>query len=177
MTITFLNTQKIKTMEKILITPPAGYKIVETIVSGIKEISFKAITPVEDLPKTWEEYGSLANHSSIDNENGSIFSLGSNDSLNSNDGEIANGLLPKESQVVSLIALCKLICLRDRYNGDWVADFGETSNKYIIYIWKNTITTATSSLETNILAFKTEELRDLFLENFSDLIIEAKEFI
>ena len=30
MTITFLNTQKIKTMEKILITPPAGYKIVET---------------------------------------------------------------------------------------------------------------------------------------------------
>ena len=74
-------------------------------------------------------------------------------------------------------ALRKLELLRDCYNGDWEADWERDTNKHIIYFAKSELNTFTVGYSHHFLHFKTEELRDKFRENFSDIIMEAKELL
>ena len=65
----------------------------------------------------------------------------------------------------------KLYLLMKAYNGDWIADWGDSEErKYIIERYNNCIYTYENFKEYHFLAFPTAELRDKFLNNFKDLI-------
>ena len=61
------------------------------------------------------------------------------------------------------------------YNGDWVADWeDDMTDKYIIYFVDGEAEKARSKCRSHFLSFKTEGIRDRFLNNHRDLILEAK---
>jgi hypothetical protein len=74
----------------------------------------------------------------------------------------------------AMLALCQLLVMRDKYNGDWKPDYTDTTKKYTISFQKNYISLDVVWEFHRILAFKTQELACLFLKNFKDLIEIAK---
>lgn len=73
-----------------------------------------------------------------------------------------------------MLALCQLIQLRDCYNDGWVPDWTRNDTKYTIHVTKNILVGGTNTFVSSILVFKTEEIRNKFLNNFKDLIKVAK---
>ena len=68
---------------------------------------------------------------------------------------------------VTVEALIKLHILKQEYNGDWVADYGNPKQeKFVIHLH--------DVLPCRFLAFKSLSLRDQFAANFADLIEAAK---
>ncbi len=76
-------------------------------------------------------------------------------------------------------ALAKLVELRDYYNGNWVPDWSETNtHKFVIErMYANEFNTGSTTMYPCILAFETAYKRDMFFENFKDLIEQAKELL
>lgn len=61
------------------------------------------------------------------------------------------------------------------YNGNWVADWeDDMTDKYIIYFVDSEVEKTRLRCRSHFLSFKTEEIRDRFLNNHRDLILEAK---
>lgn len=127
----------------------------------------------KELPKTWTEF--CKNNKVKDGEvfidecSGIIETeSGYRDSI------IDANLFPSEEYAKAMLALCKLIQLRDCYNGDWKPDWREASFKYVIKFYDECIYKDCSLRYRNLLAFKTAELRDTFCNNFEYLIKEAK---
>jgi len=82
---------------------------------------------------------------------------------------------PNREEAEACLALAQLCQLRDRYNNGWKPnweDYNET--KYCIEFCQGRIETIDRVNCHKILTFKTEDLRDKFLENFKDLIETAK---
>jgi hypothetical protein len=85
-------------------------------------------------------------------------------------------------------AFQKLLICRDAYwkiagkemglGKPWEPDWlnGE-QDKYVLFTHNNAICSNRYVLGHNILAFPTEEMRDIFFENFKDLIDECKELL
>ena len=72
------------------------------------------------------------------------------------------------------MALAQLCQLRDVYNEGWKPDYKDDNVKYLLYYWNDIITKSHTTGASNLLVFKTKELRDKFLENFEDLIWIAR---
>jgi len=119
------------------------------------------------LPKTWEELVEIkggyvstsseiktTNRCAIFNENKNVF--------------------PTEELAEASLALTQLLQLRDRYNEDWKADWSNTTYKYVIVVYETEIVKDWFDGDQRVMHFKTEELRDLFFENFIDLLEIAK---
>ena len=92
--------------------------------------------------------------------------------------EVLYGFLPTEKEYKAMLALRKLLWLRDAYNGEPLADWcnWKSTNqcKYCIEVYDNEISMFNYKLTRKVLAFKTEKLRDEFAENFKYLIFRAK---
>ena len=91
--------------------------------------------------------------------------------------EVVYGFLPTEKEYKAMLALRKLLWLRDVYNGEPLADWCDWSDgttKYCICFYKDEISKPPYRSTRKILAFKTEKLRDKFVENFRELIETAK---
>ena len=92
--------------------------------------------------------------------------------------EVVYGFLPTEKEYKAMLALRKLLWLRDAYNGEPLADWCDWTNsnqkKYCIVIYKGEIYKDDNVNISNILSFKTEKLRYKFVENFEGLILTAK---
>lgn len=82
--------------------------------------------------------------------------------------------LPDRETAEAFIALMQLIQLRNCYNGGWEPDWTDGEIKYTIMNGLNNLEKARNANISHVLAFKSEELRDQFLENFRDLIEIAK---
>jgi hypothetical protein len=92
-----------------------------------------------------------------------------------NTQEYNKNTFPTKEEAEACLALAQLCQLRDRYNGGWKPhweDYNET--KYCIEFCQGRIETIDRVNCHKILTFKTEDLRDKFLENFEDLIEIAK---
>lgn len=79
-----------------------------------------------------------------------------------------------------LNALRQLLIARDAWwkvDGDWKPVWKNGPLKHGIVCSHNQITTSTLLSSSAMLAFRTEEIRDKFLETFSDLIEQCKELI
>ena len=85
---------------------------------------------------------------------------------------------PTIEEIKANNALRKLCYLRDAYNGEPLADWCDWSDrkklKYRIEYYDGILSKQNYTFTQRVLAFKTEELRDKFLENFEDLILTAK---
>lgn len=158
-----------KTME-IKIDIPEGYEIDEE-KSTFGCIRLKKKETI--LPATWEEF--CATHIVGTNEawvgsNSCIFVASKNQRHPLHD----RNFLPSKELAEAMLALCQLIQLRDCYNQGWTPSWNGNEPAYVLYYFSDEIEADMNYRPQRILAFKTSELRDRFLENFRDLIEVAK---
>ncbi len=129
----------------------------------------------KELPKTWEECIVKIKDLEYINNNGGI------DEVDFNVGTISYYIndIPK-GLGKPMLALCQLLVCREIYRQGWKPDWtNRKENKYCIINEINKINKIAkiTYFTSKVLSFQSEEVRDEFLENFKDLIEEAKELI
>ena len=127
----------------------------------------------KELPKTWKEF---CDNNPI--KDGEFFIDDCSEITEAESGcrsyTLDANSLPSEEYAEAMLALCKLIQLRDCYNDGWKPDWKNASPKHIIRVYSGLLITDTASGTQGLLTFKTPMLRDVFLNNFRDLIEQAK---
>ena len=125
------------------------------------------------LPKTWEECIAKIKDLECIDRNSCIDTATFSDDVASNHiNDIPIGLGKP------MLALCQLLVCREVYRQGWKPNWKDDNEiKYCIKRVENCITKETHTLMATVLSFQSEEIRDKFLENFRDLIEEAKELI
>ena len=149
---------------------PEGFEI-DKKKSTFEEIVFKEIK--KELPKSWKELEVISGY--YVDENSKISSA--NVYLPSTNIYVLDShrnIFATEEQAEAAIAIAQLSQLKKVYNGDWEADFTENEPKYVIDFYEGEIRKNCYSNVNRFLSFKDEETRDLFLDNFKDLIEKAK---
>lgn len=152
-------------MKELKIEVPEGYKI-DRENSTFEKIVFKKVE--RELPKRWEDLEGISgfyvsNDSKVEVVKGCFTK------------EETKNTFPSSREAEACLALSQLCQLRDRYNDGWKPDWkDDTTIKYCIGVLSDCICPIENERFVKVLAFKTEELRDEFLENFRDLIKTAK---
>ena len=159
---------------EIKINVPEGMEI-DKENSTLECIKFKP--KKKELPKTWEEF--RKNNPVKPNEcyistNSDITEVQFAKTLEERIVDIDDNLLPSKEYAEAMLALCKIIQLRDCYNDGWKADWKNDERKYVIFVNNDRLNIWFSTKVNYVLSFKTEELRDKFFCNFRDLIEQAK---
>lgn len=159
---------------EIKINVPEGMEI-DKENSTFECIKFKP--KKKELPKTWEEFCEnnpiKPNEYFVSNGSSIVRGLCFRNSEERIEDMDAN-LLPSKEYAEAMLALCKLIQLRDCYNNGWKPDWKEESYKYVIKFYNGLVYFDTPLRFSSILAFKTKDLMDVFYNNFKDLIEQAK---
>lgn len=127
----------------------------------------------KELPKTWEEFcinNPITQEEYFIRQDSVIRPI----SFCYRDSIADANLLPSEEYAKAMLALCKLIQLRDYYNDGWKPDWNNSETKYAIHARNNKLEVSTVGTVSFVLTFKTDELRRTFLDNFRDLIEQAK---
>jgi hypothetical protein len=83
-------------------------------------------------------------------------------------------LFATKEQAEASIALAQLSQLMKVYNNGWVADWKSNKDKHVIYFNEDNLIKSINNYNSRFLSFKDEKTRDLFLENFRELIETAK---
>lgn len=158
--------ENINDMETKEIIIPQGWEIDE--VRGNKIILSK-----KELPKTWEECIAKIKDLEYIDTKANIEEVHFNVGAASNHiNDIPVGLGKP------MLALCQLLVCREVYRQGWKPNWKDDKEiKYCIERVENYITKETYELTSKVLSFQSAEIRDEFLENFKDLIEEAKELI
>lgn len=144
---------------------PEGYEI-DKENSTFEKIVFKKIE--NELPKKWEDLYMVKGwfvdfHSNVVTTN------------NMHTADSVKNIFPTKEEAEACLALAQLCQLRDRYNDGWKPNWAMyKTEKWCIEVVNYKITKNTYYTIHRVLAFKTKELRDKFLENFRDLIKIAK---
>ena len=158
-------------MEKSMkIIPPEGYEV-DREHSTFECIKFKPINP--PLPTTWEEFCKthpVKQEEAYINNCGLIGTVGKGSRL----PNVDKNVLPSKKMAEAILALCQLIQLRDCYNDGWQPNWASKEFKYVLCPKNGSMQFGMNDTVSRILAFKTKELREKFLENFKDLIEIAK---
>lgn len=124
---------------------------------------------VKELPKTWKElkytegYYPDYIHSRSIKEKHNILCSDNNTTL-----------FATKEQAEASIALARLSQLMQVYNDGWIPNWEDRSNKWSIHSYKGIIDTTVNISSSCFLAFKDVKIRNLFFENFRDLIKQAK---
>ena len=123
------------------------------------------------LPKTWEECckiipKTVLKKAFVDD----LSSIRIVERTGSIDPVCDKNLLSSEEEAEAIRALCQLLQLRDYYNDGWKPDWDEPSVKWCVHFCRNEIVRCTANNFKHLFYFKSEELRDTFLENFRDLL-------
>ena len=161
-------------METYVIKAPEGFEAVAKVVDGVTSISF--------IPKVVEKKLPINLNQSISylpeicyyiDDKSSIMDF---EKKNVADTTLADpNILTSKEYAEAFLALMQLIRFRDIWNEGWIADWEEdSSEKYVMYFDGNKIKYSYFYSASHVLAFKTSELRDEFLETFKDLIETAK---
>ncbi len=145
---------------------PEGYEI-DKEKSTFENIVFKKVE--NELPKSWEDLETINGFyvnsaSNIDKVKDEAYAVEDN-----------KNVFPTRKEAEACLALAQLCQLRDRYNDGWKPNWAMyKTEKWCIEVVNYKITKNTYYTIHRVLAFKTKELRDEFLENFRDLIEIAK---
>ena len=150
-------------MKDLKITAPKGYEI-DKDNSTFENIVFKKLN---ELPKTWEELGYIGgvyvgNFSKIFK---ACFRTCLSEEKN---------IFKTEEQAKASLALAQLSQLRDVYRAGWLPDWDGYECKFCIFFSGNTIYVGIIQSSNEFLSFQDEKTAKLFLENFRDLIEQAK---
>ena len=155
-------------MEKtIKITPPEGYEV-DKEKSTFNEIVFKKLEP--NLPRSWEELGVVKGY--YISASSDISHICYTNAIDNN-----RNVFPTKEEAKAMRAMAQLCQLRDAWNGGWKADWKDGTVKYCIGSYKNVVYKDSYYNTSTPMVFKTEELRDKFMETFKDLLEEAKPFL
>ena len=152
---------------KIKITPPEGYEV-DKEKSTFSEIVFKKLEP--NLPMSWEELEIIKGYYIFTNSKISELSI-------MNAVDVTRNTFPTEEEAKAMRAMAQLCQLRDAWNGGWKPDWKDNTRKCCIVSFKNTVLRDFYYSVSHPMVFKTEELRDKFMETFKDLLEEAKPFL
>ena len=155
-------------METKEIIIPQGWEIDE--VRGNKIILMES---KKELPKTWEECCELLGEGEYINNESIICNYTPHcGASKANENILPTGLGKP------MLTLCQLLVCREVYRQGWKPDWTNANeNKYCIINDSNKIETAFNASISRVLSFQSKEVKDKFLENFKDLIKEAKELI
>ena len=85
-----------------------------------------------------------------------------------------NLVAPNKELANAVVALLKLLFLRDYYNEGWQPNWKDNFCKYTIECYESELYTDDSYNFDKVMSFKTEELRDKFLEEQIELLEIAK---
>lgn len=132
-----------------------------------EEVTPEYILNLKNKPK-WEDFGEMKGCYVNDlSEVETILKCKSN-SVNKN-------LFPTKEEAEACLALSQLCQWRDKYNDGWRPDWGDNnSQKHYINYYNNEINKDVTYLSQKPLVFKSAEIRDKFIEDFRDLIEQAK---
>lgn len=122
------------------------------------------------LPSTWEEIKSVERYYIDMYSNINFLEIEKAFEVNYN-------VSPTESLAKAHLSNMKLHYLKHVYNDGWEPDYTKFEAKYYINFIENKPGLSSSSITSNPLTFKTEKLAELFLKNFIEDIIIAKELI
>ena len=151
----------------------------------LKELALQAFTEEElkdALPKTWKEFCKYNNVKELEcfiafDSTIKHTPAQSHLKVHRDSNEDRNLLVTEESAKAHL-ALMQLEQLRDCYRNGWVPDWTDArTSKYTIYSVNGRLEKHGVYQERRFISFQTQELRDKFLNNFKDLIEEAKDLI
>lgn len=137
------------------------------------------IRKINILPNNWEEFCKQ----NVIKENEYFIDASSNIRKCESVGHcrylsIDKNLLPNKEMAEAFLALMQLIQLRDVYRQGWKPGWEDGNTlKHCITISKEEIQVNTYFHANIILSFQSEEIRDKFLNNFRDLIEQAKELL
>jgi hypothetical protein len=150
-------------MKELKINVPDGYEI-DKDKSSFENIVFKKKS---ELPKSWEELNYIqgywvAPHSDINGDGCSDF------------GQSYRNRFRTREQAEASIALAQLSQLRDVYRQGWVPDWELSTSKYCVVFVGNNLNVFVGVYDSEFLSFKDRKTAELFLENFRDLIEQAK---
>ena len=147
---------------------PQGWEIDE--VRGNKIILMES---KKELPKTWKEcIAKIRDLECIDRNSCIDTATFSDDVASKHINDIPIGLGKP------MLALCQLLVCREVYRQGWKPNWTSANeNKYCIINDSNKIETTFNASISRVLSFQSKEVKDKFLENFKDLIEEAKELI
>ena len=152
-----------------LIIEPINGKVIDLENSDLSvgKIVFKK--KENELPTKWEDLVIVKGYY-LDSK---CFVRGYGDEPNNSNKNI----FPTKEEAEACLALSQLCQLRDAYNGeplaDW-CDWSDANTKYCICFYEDKISKSKNRGDENILSFKTDKLRDKFVENFEELILTAK---
>jgi len=148
--------------KKIVISIPEGYEI-DKEKSTFEKIVFKK--KEQTLPKTWKELVRVSGY----------FVSGCSDVLEIERREANSNhtnIFYSEEQAEAAVALAQLSQLREVYRQGWVPDY--KNNKFAIHFLNGDIVVNEFRPYNVFLSFQSKEIRNEFLENFKDLILQAK---
>ena len=162
------NNKKKGDMETKEIIIPQGWEIDK--VTGNKIILKEG---KKELPKTWEECCELLGEGEyINNESIICNYIPHCGASKANENILPTGLGKP------MLALCKLLVCREVYRQGWKPDWTNANqNKHCIINDLNKIKPSINAIFNKVLSFQLAKIRNKFLENFKDLIEEAKELI
>lgn len=169
------NKEDMETNEK-TITVPEGWEFDHLDERGNIVLKEKK----KELPKTWLKCLCSINDVEMIEEDSEVHKCSISEL--SDDGRLfgdsERNLLP-QGLGKPMLALCQLLVCRNAWwkQLGWKPDLTDICVKYCIGYNKDVASKAVSSFSNYILAFPTEDIRDLFLYTFRDLIEEAKELL
>ena len=120
----------------------------------------------KELPKTWEELRKIKGYY-VGANTSKIIEHAYAEEKNKN-------VFATKEQAEASMALAQLSQLRDIYRNGWKPDYNKSVNKYVIELFIDKIDTHYYQGRNHFLSFQDAKTRDLFLENFRDLIEKAK---
>ena len=159
-------------METKEIALPQGWEV-DKIENG--KIILKEV--VETLPATWEEFcekNPIKSRECYIGFASDVEMYSENDYRHSLYDKSAS---PDKQTAEAFLALMQLIQLRDCYRQGWQPNWENNKYKQCIVCYEGNIKQETYAHMQFILSFQSKEIRDEFLENFRDLIVQAKELI
>lgn len=148
-------------MKELKINVPDGYEI-DKYKSTFENIVFKK----KSLPKSWNDLVSLDG-----------CWVGPNCELieiNSLTSRATKNTFKTEEQAEASIALAQLSQLRDVYRQGWEPDWNKGDMKYCVIFCEFRFTVEPTYYNSQFLSFQERQTADSFLENFRDLIEQAK---
>ena len=155
-------------MKEVKINIPEGY-IIDKENSTFECIKFKR----KGFPKTWKEFCDnypIKDREAFIDADCEIYES----TASPRDPIIDANSLPNKEYAEAMLALCKLIQLRDCYNDGWQPDWKTYETKYCICIEQDKVQSYIACGIPCLLTFKTQKIRDEFCINFRDIIEKAK---
>lgn len=154
-------------MKTIQITEEQAKQMFESGIESLKSIAETNYPELFKKKIEWSDFGKVIGFYIDDNSEINSYTLF--DSCNDN-----KNTFPITEEAEACLALSQLCQWRDKRNDFWKPDYLNDNPKYQLGFYRNKITKYSVYATSKVLSFKTEGIRNKFLEDFEYLIIVAK---